>query len=180
LRFGFFISACTNSDKEVILFVEDTDSESKEAAVHLAKQFFTSTEKSIVRLFYFKNRHITIETDITYRLLEIREERVNPERKTECKYKTLARDLFKKLQFSKSETRAFIMLENSDESSIVANLALSNLSEPAFSIYRVIKDFSLSLKKADIYKFVKDIHISKWSSLFSTGFRRFPEICTGG
>jgi hypothetical protein len=72
------------------------------------------------------------------------------------------------------------MLENSDESSIVANLALSNLSEPAFSIYRVIKDFSLSLNKADRYKFVKDIHISKWSSLFSTGFRRFPEICTGG
>ncbi|XP_060605195.1 low-density lipoprotein receptor-related protein 2-like, partial [Ruditapes philippinarum] len=47
---------CTNSDKEVILFVEDTDSESKETAMHLAKQFFTSTEKSIVRLFYFKNR----------------------------------------------------------------------------------------------------------------------------
>ncbi|XP_060590814.1 G-protein coupled receptor GRL101-like [Ruditapes philippinarum] len=169
---------CTNSDKEVILFVEDSDSESEETAMHLAKQFFTSTEKSIVRLFYFKRLHSSIETDITDSMLEIRKERVNSECETECKYETLPADLLKNLQFSKSEKRAIIMLENSDESSIVTELALSNLSEPVFSIYRVIKDFSLSLYKTERYKFVKDIHIRTWSSLFSTGFRRFPEICT--
>jgi hypothetical protein len=160
--------------------VEDSDSESEETAMHLAKQFFTSTEKSIVRLFYFKRLHSSIETDITDSMLEIRKERVNSECETECKYETLPTDLLKNLQFSKSEKRAIIMLENSDESSIVTELALSNLSEPAFSIYRVIKDFSLSLYKTERYKFVKDIHIRTWSLLFSTGFRRFPEICTGG
>jgi hypothetical protein len=120
--------------------------------------------------------------DIDYRLLEINIERVNREQKTKetgCKFKTMARDILKTLKFSKPEKRAIIVLENSIESSVVANLALSNISEPSFSIYRLIKHFSSSLYKENRYKYVKDIHISKWSSLFSIGFRRFPEICTG-
>ncbi|XP_060554645.1 G-protein coupled receptor GRL101-like [Ruditapes philippinarum] len=119
--------------------------------------------------------------DIDYRLLEINIERVTGEHKTKetgCTFKTMARDFLKKLQFSKPEKRAIIVLENSIESSVVASLALSNISEPSFSIYRLIKDFSSSLHKDNRYKYVKDIHISKWSSLFSIGFRRFPEICT--
>jgi hypothetical protein len=120
-----------------------------------------------------------MEFNITYRLIRIREEHVNQERGSKCKYKTMARDFLKNLRFSKAGKRGIIVFENSNESSIVANLVLSNLSEPAFSIYRVIKDFNSSLYKHNVYKFVKDVHISKWSSLFSTGFRRFPEICKG-
>jgi hypothetical protein len=111
--------------------------------------------------------------------LEIKEKHFNQYQVPECKYKTMARDLLKQLHFSKPGKRAIIVLENSDESAIVSSLALSNLSEPEFSIFRVVKDFSSTLYKDNIYNFVKDIHISKWSSLFSIGFRRFPEICTG-
>jgi hypothetical protein len=120
--------------------------------------------------------------DIEYRLLEIKVERVTRGQgtvETGCKFKTMARDFLKQLKFTKLEKRAIIVLESSIESSVVASLVLSNISEPSFSIYRVIKDFSSSLYKDNRYKFVKDIHISKWSSLFSIGFRRFPEICTG-
>jgi hypothetical protein len=163
--------------------LEDEDSESRHTAIHLAKQFFTNTVNSIVRLFLFKSLNISMDFDITLRLLEIREEHVNQrseiEWETDCKYKTMARDFLKKLHFSKPERTAIIVLENSKESSTVASLALSNLSDPSFLIYRVIKDFSSSLHKNNTYKFVKDIHISKWSSLLWTGFRRFPEICTG-
>ncbi|XP_060562539.1 G-protein coupled receptor GRL101-like [Ruditapes philippinarum] len=148
--------------------------------MHLAKQFFTNSDSNIVRLFYFKILHREMKFDIDYRLLEINIERVTVEQKikeTGCNFKTMARDFLKKLQFSKPEKRAVIVLENSIESSVVASLALSNISEPSFSIYRLIKDFSSSLYKDNRYKYVKDIHISKWSSLFSIGFRRFPEIC---
>ncbi|XP_060579941.1 uncharacterized protein LOC132736752 [Ruditapes philippinarum] len=169
---------CKHSDREVILFVEDGDPETAETAVHLAKQFFTNAKDSLVRLFYFKSLNIPVEFDITLRLLEIREERVNQLRKTECKYRTMSRDFFKRLHFTKSERRGVIVIENSNESAVVSSLALSNLSQPEFSIYRVVKDFSSSLYKNDKYKFVKDIHISKWRSLYWTGFRRFPEICT--
>ncbi|XP_060563625.1 vitellogenin receptor-like [Ruditapes philippinarum] len=44
---------CGDSDREVILFVENDDSESREAATHLAKQFFTNNDNNTVRLFYF-------------------------------------------------------------------------------------------------------------------------------
>jgi hypothetical protein len=161
--------------------VEDGDPESGETAVHLAKQFFTNAKDSLVRLFFFKSLNISMEFDITYRLLEIREERVNQlqKQKTKCKYKIMARDFIKKLHFTESEKRGIIVLENSNASADVSYLALSNLSQPEFSIYRVIKDFSSSLYKDDKYKFVNDIHISKWKSLYLTGFRRFPEICTG-
>ncbi|XP_060576074.1 uncharacterized protein LOC132733448 [Ruditapes philippinarum] len=169
---------CTESNREVILFVEDGDPESSETAVHLAKQFFTNAKDSLVRLFYFRSLNISVAFDITYRLLEIREESVNQLRKTECKYTTMARDFLKRLRFTKSEKRGLIVLENSKESAVVSSLALSNLSQPEFSVYRVIKDFSSSLDEDDKYEFVKDIHISKWKSLFWTGFRRFPEICT--
>ncbi|XP_060587650.1 G-protein coupled receptor GRL101-like, partial [Ruditapes philippinarum] len=168
---------CIDSEREVILFVEEDNSETRETAMHLAKQFITSTEKSIVKLFYFKSLPRPMDFNITYRLIRIREEHVNQEWESKCKYKTMARDFLKNLQFSKAGKRGIIVFENSNESSIVANLVLSNLSEPAFSIYRVIKDFNSSLYKHNVYKFVKDVHISKWSSLFSTGFRRFPEIC---
>jgi hypothetical protein len=159
--------------------VEDGDPEIGETAVHLAKQFFTNTKDSLVRLFYFKSLNISFDFDITFRLLEIREERVNQIRKTECKYKTMAQDFVKRLHFTKSERRGVIVIENSNESAVVSSLVLSNLSQPVFSIYRVVKDFSSSLYKDDKYKFVKDIHISKWRSLYWTGFRRFPEICAG-
>jgi hypothetical protein len=159
--------------------VEDGDPESSETAVHLAKQFFTNAKDSLVRLFYFRSLNISVAFDITYRLLEIREESVNQLRKTECKYTTMARDFLKRLRFTKSEKRGLIVLENSKESAVVSSLALSNLSQPKFSVYRVIKDFSSSLYEDAKYNFVKDIHISKWKSLYWTGFRRFPEICTG-
>ncbi|XP_060601496.1 G-protein coupled receptor GRL101-like isoform X2 [Ruditapes philippinarum] len=173
--------ACGDSDREVILFVEDEDSESRDAAMHLAKQFFTNSENNIVKLFNFNILHRKMKFDIEYRLLEIKVERVTREQgieETGCKFKTMARDFLKQLKFSELEKRALIVLENSIESSVVASLVLSNISEPSFSIYRVIKDFSSSLYKDNRYRFVKDIHISKWSSLFSIGFRRFPEICT--
>jgi hypothetical protein len=162
--------------------VEDEDSESRDAAMHLAKQFFTNSENNIVKLFNFNILHRNMKFDIEYRLLEIKVERVTREQgieETGCKFKTMARDFLKQLKFSELEKRALIVLENSIESSVVASLVLSNISEPSFSIYRVIKDFSSSLYKDNRYSFVKDIHISKWSSLFSIGFRRFPEICTG-
>ncbi|XP_060604850.1 G-protein coupled receptor GRL101-like [Ruditapes philippinarum] len=173
--------SCIDSDREVIIFVEDGGSESREAAMHLAKQFFTNNENNIVKLFNFNILHRKMKFDIEYRLLEIKVERVTREQgieETGCKFKTMARDFLKQLKFSELEKRALIVLENSIESSVVASLVLSNISEPSFSIYRVIKDFSSSLYKDNRYKFVKDIHISKWSSLFSIGFRRFPEICT--
>ncbi|XP_060584590.1 G-protein coupled receptor GRL101-like isoform X3 [Ruditapes philippinarum] len=169
---------CQDSDREVILFVEDGDPESGETAVHLAKQFFTNVKDSLVRLFFFRSLNISVDFDITFRLLEIREERVNQLQKNECKYTTMARDFLKRLRFTKSEKRGIIVLENSNESAVVSSLALSNLSQPEFLVYRVIKDFSSSLYEDDKYKFVKDIHISKWKSLYWTGFRRFPEICT--
>jgi hypothetical protein len=160
--------------------VEEENSESRETAMHLAKQFFTSTENSIVRLFHFKSLHKTFASDITYRLLNIREERVNHGHGTTgCRYRTIARDFLKKLQFSKTKNQAIIILENSNESSIISSLVLSNISETEFLIYRVIKDYNSSVYKDDKYKVAKDIHINKWSTLFLTGFRRFPEICTG-
>jgi hypothetical protein len=48
------ISACGDSDREVILFVENDDSEISEAATHLAKQFFTRSGNNIVRLFILR------------------------------------------------------------------------------------------------------------------------------
>ncbi|XP_060589660.1 G-protein coupled receptor GRL101-like, partial [Ruditapes philippinarum] len=176
---------CVDSHREVILFVEDEGSESREAAIHLAKQLYTHSEKNIVKLFYFTTLHRQMKFDIEYRLLEIKVARVTREQgieETGCKFKAMARDFLKQLKFYKKKgrknKRALIVLENSIESSVVASLVLSNISEPSFSIYRVIKDFSSSLYKDNRYRFVKDIHISKWSSLFSIGFRRFPEICT--
>ena len=162
--------------------MDDDDNESKEIARNLANQFFTSMDKSIVKLLYFSSLQPSMKFDLTYRLLEIHEERLrqNYEREITCTYKTLARDLLKKLQFSKLKTKqAFVVLENSEESSNVANLTLFNISQPAFSIYRVLKDFNSSLYKENQFKFVKDIHISKWRSLASIGYRRFPEICEG-
>ena len=161
--------------------MEDDDFESKEAAKKLAYQFFMSRQESIVKLFYFRILYREMTFGITYRLLEIKEERLINKRRSEvtCRYKTLARDFLKRLKFSKLKSRGVIIFENSEESSTVANLILSNLSRPPFVIYRVIQDFSFSLDKKDRYKFVKDIHIRKWRNLVSIGYRSFPEICTG-
>ncbi|XP_053389711.1 uncharacterized protein LOC123562081 [Mercenaria mercenaria] len=170
--------ACTDESREVILLIEDTSSqlESKTAAVSLAKQFFTS--RSIVRLLFYKSQPRLKDFTLTHRVLEIQEERVSQFNEIKCRYKSAARDLLRKLQFSKTHSNGIVFIEDSMESSIVAQLLLSNLSKPAFSIYRIIKDYSLALNKPNLYKFVKDVHISRWGSLLSTGYRLFPEICT--
>ena len=157
LIFKYLYTGCIDSDREVILFVDDDDKESKEIARTLARQFFTSVDKSIVKLLYYRNVHISMKFDFTYRFLEIRETHLlnNYEHDPECVYRTLARDLFKKLRFTKLETKSrFVMLVNSEESSIVANLTLFNLSQPEFAIYRVIKDSNSSIYKEGQFKFV--------------------------
>ncbi|XP_053400437.1 G-protein coupled receptor GRL101-like [Mercenaria mercenaria] len=169
---------CTDASREVILLIEDTsdESESKTAAVSLAKQFFTS--RSVVRILFYKSQPRLKDFTLTHRVLEIQEERVSQFKEIKCRYKSTARDLLRKLQFSKKHSNGIVFIESSMESSKVAQLLLSNLSKPAFSVYRIIKDYSRSLNKPNFYKFVKDVHISRWDSLLSTGYRLFPEICT--
>jgi hypothetical protein len=56
--------------------VEGEGSESREAAMHLAEQFFTKNKNIIVKLFNFNILDRKIKFDIEYRLLEIKVERL--------------------------------------------------------------------------------------------------------
>lgn len=174
-------TACTNQDKEVFILVEDTldQTDSKTAAEKLSEQLYSSD--SNIRLLYYKTQTPLNDFGIEHRLLEIREELLQlRNRKAECTYNIMARNFLGSLEF-KRNTKGVIFIEDGQVSSKVAELMFKNVSQTYLRIYRVLKDVknSLRARKTDVYSFVKDIHISRWSEFFSIGYRRFPEICYG-
>lgn len=93
----------------------------------------------------------------------------------------MARNLLLQIEFSKYNTTGVVFIENSFESSKVAELMFSNISNPGYLIYRVFKhaSFTTNYYKPDKYKFVKDVPTQRWNALFHIGYKRFPEICKG-
>ncbi|XP_060608438.1 uncharacterized protein LOC132760476 [Ruditapes philippinarum] len=171
---------CGDSDREVILFVEDEGSESREAAMHLAEQFFTNSEKNIVKLFNFNILHRKMKFDIEYRLLEIKVERVTREHgieETGCKFKTMARDFLKQLNFSELEKRALIVLENSIESSVVASFPKATIVPPCVGKYRCSSSkqcIHLNKSTADMEVFHQHILV-----YCTKGFAYTPPVYSG-
>jgi hypothetical protein len=160
------------------MLIEDTkqQTQSKKAAELLAKQFKHGDIK--VRLLYYQARTGLDNFPLIHRLLKVRERNID-ELSSDCKYKTMARNLLPSLKFKNIETKFVIFIEDSVESSTVAEIMFSNISRPEFTIYRVIRNLSFLTNIKHTYEFVKDVRINKWSSLHSIGYRHFPEICTG-
>ncbi|XP_060586516.1 uncharacterized protein LOC132742201 [Ruditapes philippinarum] len=170
---------CDSKDRDIIIMIEDTKrpTHSQTAAELLAKQF--SSGNSEVRLLYFKGKPRIHKFPLIHRLLEIREKYMLDfdAISSDCTYKTMARNILPSLQFSKRETKAIVFIEDSIESSTVAKIMFSNISNQAFKMYRVIKNFSYSVDNKRTYDSVNDVRISRWNALHAVGYRLFPEIC---
>ncbi|XP_053373490.1 uncharacterized protein LOC123531432 isoform X2 [Mercenaria mercenaria] len=173
---------CSDSSKEIVILIEDTRNQtgrvSKLAAVNLAEQLYTPG--SIIRMLYYKTKTPLKKFPLKHKLMKIKEERIfslqgKKHRASVCKYNSMARNLLQSLRFSDRKLIGFVFIEDSVDSSSVAELMFSNVSQSTFVIYRVLK--SEESKGRESYRFVKDIHIAKWEALFSIGYRRFPEIC---
>lgn len=178
-----FHPGCKDAEREVLLLYEDRNSiEENTEFRQIASQFYTAS--SVVRELRYQLKTIPDKLDFDHKILDISDVEINPystlDRQYVCNYSVLASDFINRIEFTKINKTAVIVLQKRNDSDQLSKMIFGNLqSRPKFSIYRIIEETYIADSKTETFPFVNNVYVKRLTMLKTFAAKLFPDLCSG-